>query len=102
MDDSHTTGPLSSITYSIIVYRNRVMIVFILASLNELEIFSCYIGNEYLNFKCRRKIWTEAGTEFGNKKGMVMIIARALYGLKISGAAWREKLAETLNSPRYI
>ena len=39
---------------------------------------------------------TEAGTEFGNEKGMVMIIARALYGLKRSGATWRAKLAETL------
>ena len=30
-----------------------------------------------------------------------MIKARALYGLKSSGAAWREKLAENLTSLRY-
>ena len=34
-------------------------------------------------------------------KTMAMIIARALYGLKISSAAWREKLEETLMSLGY-
>ena len=47
------------------------------------------IDNAYLNSKYREKIWTESGTEFGTEKGMVMIISRALYGLKISGSAWR-------------
>ena len=32
---------------------------------------------------------------------MVMIISRALYLIKSSGAAWREKLAETLKSLGY-
>ena len=66
-----------------------------------MTIFSCDIGNAYLNARCREKIWTEGGTEFGTEKGMVMIIARALYGLKISGAAWRAKIAETLMSLGY-
>ena len=30
-----------------------------------------------------------------------MIIVRALYGLKSSGAAWREKLADTMRSLDY-
>ena len=41
---------------------------------------------------------TEPGTEFGTEKGMVMIIARALYVLNISGSERREKLIEILNS----
>ena len=32
---------------------------------------------------------------------MVIIIARNLYEIKISGAAWRENLAETLKSLEY-
>ena len=32
---------------------------------------------------------------------MLIIIARALYGLKRSGAAWREKISETLMSLGY-
>ena len=43
-----------------------------------------------MNAKCREKIWTKAGTEFGSDKGKVMIIIRALYGLKSSGAASME------------
>ncbi|GFH50414.1 pol protein [Chaetoceros tenuissimus] len=64
------------------------------ASLNGLDVFACDIGNAYLNANCRKKLWTLAGPEFGSEKGSVMIIARALYGLKSSGAAWRAKLAE--------
>ena len=94
--DGHTTAPPSSITYSSVVSRESVRIVFLLASLNDLYIFACDIGNAYSNAKFREKIWTEAGTEFGNENGTVMIIARAIYGLKSSGAAWRSKTEENL------
>ena len=93
--DGHTTATPSSITYLSVVSRESVMIEFLLASLNDLYIFACDIGNAYLNVKFREKLWTESGTDFGTEKGMVMIIARALYGLTSSGAAWRGKLAET-------
>ena len=94
--DVHTTSPPSSITYSSVLSRESVKIVFLLSSLNDLDIFSCDIGNTYLNAKFREKLWKESGTEFGTEKVMVMIISRALYGLKNSSAAWREKLAETV------
>ena len=76
--------------------RESVSIEFLLASLNDLDIFACDIGNAYLNSKCREKILTEAGADFGTEKGMVMITAKVLYGLKISGAVLRERLEETL------
>ena len=47
-------------------------------------------------------MWTLAGPEFGSEKGAIMIIARALYGLKSSGAAWRAKLAKTMAEIRYF
>jgi Reverse transcriptase (RNA-dependent DNA polymerase) len=37
-----------------------------------------------------------AGPEFGSDEGKVMLIKKALYGLKTSGAAWRAMLAGTL------
>ena len=58
MDDGHTIAPPSSITYSIVVYRDSVRIAFILAYLNELDIFTCDIGNAYLDSKYREKLWT--------------------------------------------
>ena len=96
--NGHTTAPPSSIKQSSFVSRDIVRITFILASLNDLNIFACDIENAYLNAKCIDKLWTEAGTEFGTEKLMVMIISRALYGLKSSGASWRAKLSETLMS----
>ena len=94
--DGHTTEPPPSITYSSVVSRESVRITFLLASLNNLYIFAWDIGNPYLNSKYENKIWTKSGTEFGTVEVTVMIIARALYGLKSSGTAWSVKLAETL------
>ena len=50
----------------------------------------------YLNAPCREKIWFEGQLETGEDRGKVLIITRALYGLKSSGAAWRADLAATL------
>ena len=99
--DGHKTAAPSSITYSSVVSRDSVRIALMIASLNDLDLFACDIGNAYLNAKCREKLWTIAGHEFGSDKGSVMIIARALYGLKSSGAAWRSKLSETLRDMGY-
>ena len=99
--DGHTTKVSSSITYSSVVSRDSVRIALMLASLNDLEVFACDVGNAYLNAECREKLWTIAGPEFGSDKGSVMIIVRALYGLKSSGAAWRAKFAESLKGIGY-
>jgi hypothetical protein len=98
----HTTDPPASITYSSVVSRDSVRICFMLAALNDLDLSACDVGNAYLNAKCREKIWTIAGPEFGEDAGCVMIITRALYGLKSSGAAWRAHFAETLSGLGYF
>ena len=99
--DGHKTQAPSSITYSSVVSRESVRLALLIASLNDLDISCCDIGNAYLNADCREKLWTVAGSEFGSDKGSVIIIARALYGLKSSGAAWRAKLAETMRTIGY-
>ena len=53
-------------------------------------------GNTYLNATCREKIYTIAGAEIGDLQGKVLIIEKALYGLKSLGAAWRSMLRETI------
>lgn len=100
--DGHKTDAPSSITYSSVVSRDSVRICLMAASLNGLDVFACDIGNAYLNANCREKLWTIAGAEFGSEKGAIMVIARALYGLKSSGAAWRAKLAETMSEIGYF
>jgi hypothetical protein len=94
----HMMNPPDSITYSSIVSRDSVRIAFLLAVLNDVNILSTDIGNAYLNAKPREKVYTTAGPEFGAElQGRPVLIVRALYGLKTSGAAWRAHLANTLN-----
>jgi hypothetical protein len=45
---------------------------------------------------CREKIWVNAGPEFGNDEGKVMIVRKALYGLKSSGFSWKKTLTQNL------
>ena len=97
----HTTTNPSSITYSSVVSRDSVRIALTIAALNGLKVLGCDIQNAYLTAKCREKIWTIAGPEFGSDSGKIMIIVRALYGLKSSGAAFRTLLAEVLYDMGY-
>jgi hypothetical protein len=98
----HKTDPPSTLTYSSVVSRESVRIAFLLAALNDLNILSADIGNAYINADAREKVCFTAGDEFGDEhKGKIVIIIKALYGLKSSGAAWRAHLAEVLNDLEY-
>ena len=92
----HTADPPVSITYSRFVSRDRMGISFMLSSLNDLDVFATKIIYAYFNNPCREKIWTKYGPEFGSQQGFVMLIVRALYGFKSSGASWRAILEENL------
>ena len=93
----HMTKTPSSITYSSVVSRDSVRIALTIAALNDLKVGSCDIQNAYLTAPCREKVYTTAGPEFGSDAGKTMLIVRAIYGLKSSGAAFRSFLAETLD-----
>ena len=92
----HMTVPPASMTYSSVVSRETVRIALLLAALNVLDVCAADIGNAYLNAPCKEKIWVTAGPEFGENAGKPMIIERALYGLKSSGAAWRQMLSDSI------
>jgi len=95
----HWTDTPTQLTYSSVVTRDSVRIAFLVAALNELEILSADVGNAYLQAPVREKVHTTAGPEFGpNNVGKTVIVVRAMYGLKSSGAAWHAKFSETLRS----
>jgi Reverse transcriptase (RNA-dependent DNA polymerase) len=60
------------------------------------------VGNAYLNADCREKIWFVAGPEFATKKGKVLIIWKALSGLKSSSTAWRALFSSKLHEIGYV
>ena len=77
-------------------------IILLIEALNDLKIMACDIQNAYLMADCWEKIWTYAGLEFGSKRGQLMIIKKALYRLKSSGAAFWAHLADTLHNIGFI
>ena len=97
----HTTETPDALTYASVVSRASVRIALTIAVLNDLKVLACNIQNAYLITKCREKIWTIAGPEFGSDAGKLMIVVHALYGLKSIAAAFRELLAKTLYDIRY-
>jgi Reverse transcriptase (RNA-dependent DNA polymerase) len=57
---------------------------------------SADVGTAFLNAKTSEKVYAIAGKEFGEDEGKTVIIVRALYRLKSSGAAWRSHFANSL------
>ena len=93
----HTTETPMSLTDSSVVSRDSVRIILLIGALNRLQVMACDIQNAYLTANCHEKIWTYAGPEFGSEHGQPMIMKKALYGLKSSGAAFRAHLVETFH-----
>jgi hypothetical protein len=94
----HQTDPPKESTYSSVVSRDSVRIAFTLAALNGLDVLAGDIQNAYLNAGTKEKVYTIAGPEFGSNAKRPVLIVRALYGLKSSGARWRDHISGTLRS----
>jgi hypothetical protein len=97
----HTTKPPETLTYASVVSRDSVRLAFLIAKLNDLEMVMTDIGNAYLYAKCTEKYYAIAGKEFGEMAGRVVVIVRALYGLKSAGASWNHHLAKELMDMKF-
>jgi len=94
----HMTDPPPHLTYSSVVARDSVRLAFLIAALNGLDLMAADIGYAYLNAPTKERVYTTCGLEFGQQYvGRIAIIAKALYGLKSSGAAWHNMLSGTLH-----
>ena len=94
----HLTDPPVDSVYSSVVTRESVRIMFTIAALNDLSLIGADVQNAYINAPTKEKVYTTAGLEFGSNAGRPAIIVRALYGLKSSGARWRDHLAGILRT----
>jgi hypothetical protein len=99
----HTTDTPAAMTYSSVVSRESVRLGFLIAALNGLDIMSCDLENAYcLNANCKEKIWSKGGIECGADQGKVLIVVRALYGLKSAGASWLATLVQALRDLGFV
>ena len=65
----HTPETPATLTYTNVVSRERARIALTLAELNDLEVKTGDIMNDYLKVPVREKIWCICGTEFGVHAG---------------------------------
>jgi hypothetical protein len=94
--DGHLTDiPLESV-YSGVVSLRGFRLALFLGELNGLEVWSTDIGNAYLEAMTSEKVYIIAGPEFGELEGHILVISKALYGLRTSGARWHDKFADCL------
>ena len=96
-----TDIPLSSV-YSGVVSLRGIRLVLFLAELNGLDSWSTDIGNAYLEATTKEKVYIVAGKEFGDLEGHILLIKKALYGLRSSGLRWHERLADCLRDMGFL
>ena len=72
-----------------------------IAALNDLEVKVGNVLNAYITAPVTEKVWTILGPEFGPNANKTALIVRALYGLKIAGAALRAHLASFMQQMGY-
>ena len=96
-----TPVPVESV-YSSVVSLLGIRIVTFLAELNRLKLWSTDIGNAYLEAKTKEKVYIIGGPEFGERHGSTLLISRALYGMRSSGARWHDRFYDVLVSEGFI
>jgi hypothetical protein len=69
----------------------------VLIQLNDLKAWATDIGNAYLEANTLEKVVIEAGPEIGDLEGHMLVIVKALYGLRTSRLHWHERFAECLH-----
>ena len=88
--------PLESV-YSGVVSLQGFRLVLFLAELNGLELWATDIGNAYLEAYTSEKVFIIAGPEFKDLEGHILIISKALYGLRSSGARWHDRFSDCMS-----
>ena len=83
-------------TYASVVSRESVRLAFLLAALNDLDIYAADCEGAYLNAESREKLYTRCGPEFGEYAGRLAIITRALYGSKSAASSWRAAISKCI------
>ena len=90
-----TPDPIESIYSGIVSIRSLRLVIF-LAKLNNLGVWGADIGNAYLEAKTKEKLYIVAGPEFEEHEGHILVIYKALYGLKSSGLRWSQKIHDIM------
>jgi hypothetical protein len=81
------------LTYVSVVSRETVRVAILMAAVDDLEVMAADVDNAYLTAPTSERVGTICGPAFGPDAGKKAIICRALYGLKGSGAPYRNHVS---------
>ena len=84
--------------YSSVVSLRGLRLFLLIGEMNGLVPWATDIGSAYLEAHTDEKVCIKAGPEFGSLQGHCLLIDRALYGLRSSGARWHDRLADVLRT----
>lgn len=98
----HLTEPPKDSVYSGVVSLRSMRLALLVGELNGLQPMVGDIGNAYLEAYTKEKVYFVAGKEFGSLAGHTLVIVKALYGLRTSGARFHERLADTLRDMGFV
>jgi hypothetical protein len=79
-----TAVPVGSV-YSGVVSLKGLRLLLFLSKLNDMNTWATYIVNAYLEAITTEKVYILAGLKFGELAGHILVIYKALYGLRSSG-----------------
>jgi hypothetical protein len=97
----HLTEQSEESNYSGVVSLRSLRILLTVAELNGMTTKVADIGNAYLEAYTKEKVYIVASPIFGELSGHTLIIEKALYGLRSSGARFHDKLSDTLREMGY-
>ncbi|MEL7079570.1 MAG: reverse transcriptase domain-containing protein, partial [Cyanobacteria bacterium J06582_2] len=92
----HLTPGNNVDSFSGVVSLKSMRIAILIGEMNGLNSMVGDVGNAYLEAYTKERVYIVAGPEFGELEGHILIIVKALYGLRTSGARYHEKFADTM------
>ena len=61
-----------------------------------MKVWAAHIGNAYLETAAKEKLYVVAGPEFEELQGHILVIHKALNGLKSSGLRWSQRIHDIM------
>ena len=80
-----TEVPVESVYSRVTSDSTGIRLIIFLAELNQMEAWGTNISSAYLEAFPKEKLFVKAGTELGDQEGHILLVEKALYGLRISG-----------------
>ena len=84
----HLVDPHSISTHSTMVKGVSVCLLDVIAHCDNLKVLCGDVGNAFVTAPCLEKVYSRAGPKFGDCQDAIMVLEKALYGLRSSSHAF--------------